>query len=317
VNAARNGESPQPKRDNDVLVAAYAEYLATRPTHTRIAYLRDLFALQALAGDAPLQRVDAPQLRRFLARLHASGLSGRSLARILSGWRAFFRFVIEREPAMRENPCAGLKAPRSVRRLPSALSPDEAVHLVTMEGNDTLTLRDRALFELAYSSGLRVSELAGLDLASLDLATAEVRVWGKGSKERIVPVGAPAIAALEAWLQRRREISVRDFHALFVSRSGRRLVARAIQQRLAGWAMKRGLARHVHPHMLRHSFASHLLQSSGDLRAVQELLGHASIASTQVYTHLDFQYLARAYDAAHPRAKKRPTKRRRGERGAK
>ena len=317
MNAARDGESLQPKRDNDALVAGYAEYLATRPTHTRIAYLRDLFALQSLAGDAPLQRVDAAQLRRFLAKLHASGLSGRSLARILSGWRAFFRFVIEREPAMRENPCAGLKAPRSVRRLPSALSPDEAVQLVTMEGNDTLTLRDRALFELAYSSGLRVSELAGLDVASLDLATAEVRVWGKGSKERIVPVGAPAIAALEAWLQKRREISVRDLHALFVSRSGRRLVARAIQQRLAGWAFKRGLARHVHPHMLRHSFASHLLQSSGDLRAVQELLGHASIASTQVYTHLDFQYLAKAYDAAHPRAKKRPTKRRRAERGAK
>ncbi len=317
MNAARNGEGPEPKRDNDGLVAAYAQYLATRPTHTRIAYLRDLCALQALAGDAPLERVDATRLRRFLAKLHASGLSGRSLARILSGWRAFFRFVIEREPAMRENPCAGLKAPKSARRLPSVLSPDEAVQLVTMEGDDTLTLRDRALFELAYSSGLRVSELAGLDLASLDLATGEVRVWGKGSKERIVPVGAPALAALEAWLRKRGAISVRDPDALFVSRSGRRLVARAIQQRLAAWALKRGLGRHVHPHMLRHSFASHLLQSSGDLRAVQELLGHASIASTQVYTHLDFQYLAKAYDAAHPRAKKRPRRPRRGEPGAK
>lgn len=317
MNLARNGGDFQPKRDNDGVVAAYAEYLATRPMHTRIAYLRDVCALQALAGDAPLERVDAAQLRRFLAKLHASGLSGRSLARILSGWRAFFRFVIEREPAMRENPCAGLKPPKSVRRLPSALSPDEAVQLVTMEGDDTLTLRDRALFELAYSSGLRVSELAGLDLTSLDLATGEVRVWGKGSKERIVPVGAPALSALEVWLQERRAMAVRDSNALFVSRSGRRLAARAIQQRLAGWALKRGLARHVHPHMLRHSFASHLLQSSGDLRAVQELLGHASIASTQVYTHLDFQYLAKVYDAAHPRAKKRPSKARRGEPSAK
>jgi integrase/recombinase XerC len=218
---------------------------------------------------------------------------------------------------MRENPCTGLKAPKSVKRLPSALSPDQAVQLVTMEGDDALTLRDRALFELAYSSGLRVSELAGLDLESVDLATGEVRVWGKGSKERIVPVGAPALAALETWLHKRRAICVRDSSALFVSRSGRRLVARAIQQRLAGWALKRGLARHVHPHMLRHSFASHLLQSSGDLRAVQELLGHASIASTQVYTHLDFQYLAKVYDAAHPRAKKRLTQPRRGKRGAK
>jgi integrase/recombinase XerC len=317
VNAPRNGERLKPKRDNDGLIAAYAEYLSTRPAHTRIAYLRDLCALQALAGDAPLERVDAPQLRRFLAKLHAGGLSGRSLARVLSGWRAFFRFVIEREPAMRENPCAGLKAPRSVRRLPSALSPDEAVQLVTMEGSDALTMRDRALFELAYSSGLRVSELAGLDLASLDLATGEVRAWGKGSKERIIPVGAPAIKALEAWLETRRAMAARDTDALFVSRSGRRLTPRAIQQRLAGWARKRGLARHVHPHMLRHSFASHLLQSSGDLRAVQELLGHASIASTQVYTHLDFQFLAKAYDAAHPRAKKRPGKPRRGASGPK
>jgi integrase/recombinase XerC len=319
VNAARNGQGLQAKRDNDGLIAAYAEYLATRPTHTRTAYLRDISALQALAGGAPLETVDAPQLRRFLAKLHAGGLSGRSLARVLSGWRAFFRFVIEREPAMRENPCAGLKAPKSMRRLPSALSPDEAVQLVTMEGNDALTIRDRALFELAYSSGLRVSELAGLDVGSLDLATGEVRVWGKGSKERIVPVGAPALKALDAWLGKRRAMAVRDCdsRALFVSRSGRRLAVRAIQQRLAGWALKRGLPRHVHPHMLRHSFASHLLQSSGDLRAVQELLGHASIASTQIYTHLDFQYLAKAYDAAHPRAKKRSSKARGGKAGAK
>src|SRR3982074_2377648 len=198
----------------------------------------------------------------------------------------------------------GLKAPKAQRRLPSALSPDEAVRLVAIEGDDALALRDRALLELAYSSGLRVAELSGMNLSMLDLVSGEVRVWGKGSKERIVPVGAPACAALEAWIARRISLPVRDAEALFLSRTGRRLAPRAIQQRLAAWAVKRGLNRHVHPHMLRHSFASHLLQSSGDLRAVRELLGHASIASTQVYAHLDFQHLAKVYDEAHPRAKK-------------
>jgi integrase/recombinase XerC len=224
---------------------------------------------------------------------------------MLSAWRAFYRFTIDRDPVLKDNPCAGLRAPKSPRRLPSALSPDEAVQLVAIEGDGPLSLRDRALFELAYSSGLRVSELAGLDIAALDLAAGEVRVWGKGAKERVVPVGAPAREALRKWLSRRSTLSPGDQLAVFLSRTGRRLTSRAIQQRLATWAIKRGLARHVHPHMLRHSFASHVLQSSGDLRAVQELLGHASIASTQIYTHLDFQALAKTYDRAHPRAKKK------------
>jgi integrase/recombinase XerC len=224
---------------------------------------------------------------------------------MLSGWRAFYRFVLEREPALKEDPCAGLKAPKSTRRLPAALSPDEAVRLVTIEGDDPLAIRDRALFELAYSSGLRLSELSGLDVGSVDLATGEVRVWGKGSKERIVPVGGPAREAIRVWLKVRGGLPVRDADAMFLSRSGRRIAPRAIERRLAEWAIKRGLGQHVHPHMLRHSFASHVLQSSGDLRAVQEMLGHASIASTQVYTHLDFQYLAKIYDQAHPRARKK------------
>ena len=223
---------------------------------------------------------------------------------MLSGWRAFFRFAVDRDRSFKDDPCGGLKAPKAQRRLPSALSPDEAVQLVAIEGDDALALRDRALLELAYSSGLRVAELSGMNLSMLDLVSGEVRVWGKGSKERIVPVGAPARAALEAWIARRISLPVRDAEALFLSRTGRRLGPRAIQQRLAAWAVKRGLRRHVHPHMLRHSFASHLLQSSGDLRAVQELLGHASIASTQVYAHLDFQHLAKVYDEAHPRARK-------------
>jgi integrase/recombinase XerC len=286
------------------LLDAYERSLATRPPHTREAYLRDVAALKSLSGESPLTGLSTADLRRFLATLHGRGLTGRSLARLLSGWRAFFRFAMDRDDSFKDNPCAGLKAPKPQRRLPSALSPDEAVQLVAIEGGDPLEVRDRALLELAYSSGLRVAELSGLELSMLDLTTAEVRVWGKGSKERIVPVGAPARAALEAWIAMRERLPIRDAAALFLSRTGRRLTPRAIQQRLADWAIKRGLNRHVHPHMLRHSFASHLLQSSGDLRAVQELLGHASIASTQVYTHLDFQYLAKAYDDAHPRARK-------------
>ena len=290
---------------NEALLAAYTQHLATQPARTREAYLRDVGVLRALAGEAALTALPPAMLRRFLAALHARGLSGRSLARVLSGWRAFYRFALERDPALRDDPCAGLKAPKSARRLPAALSPDEAVRLVTIEGGDPLSIRDRALFELAYSSGLRLSELSGLDVGSVDLTTGEVRVWGKGSKERIVPVGAAAREAIRVWLEVRGGLVVRDAGAMFVSRSGRRIAPRAIEKRLADWAIKRGLGRHVYPHMLRHSFASHLLQSSGDLRAVQEMLGHASIASTQVYTHLDFQYLAKIYDQAHPRARKK------------
>ena len=305
MSAARNEVATTASGADEALLAAYAQHLARQPARTREAYLRDVGVLKALAGEAALTALPAAMLRRFLAALHARGLSGRSLARMLSGWRAFYRFALERDPALKDDPCAGLKAPKSARRLPAVLSPDEAVRLVTIEGDDPLAIRDRALFELAYSSGLRLSELSGLDVASIDLATGEVRVWGKGSKERIVPVGEPAREAIRAWLKVRAGLPVRDADAMFLSRSGRRIAPRAIQRRLADWAIKRGLGRHVHPHMLRHSFASHVLQSSSDLRAVQEMLGHASIASTQVYTHLDFQYLAKVYDQAHPRARKK------------
>jgi integrase/recombinase XerC len=287
------------------LLHAFARHLATLPARTREAYGRDVAVLKALAGEASLLTLSPALLRRFLSVLHARGLSGRSLARMLSGWRSLYRFALDRDPSLKHDPCAGLRPPRSARRLPAALSPDEAVHLVAIEGGDTLAVRDRALFELAYSSGLRVSELAGLDVAAVDLATGEVRVLGKGSKERIVPVGGPARDAIRDWLVVRANLSREDSQAMFVSRSGRRIAPRAIERRLAAWSVKRGLAQHVYPHMLRHSFASHLLQSSGDLRAVQEMLGHASIASTQIYTHLDFQHLAKAYDQAHPRARKK------------
>jgi integrase/recombinase XerC len=294
---------PAPNRD---LIDRFAASLGTRPAHTRNAYLRDVNALAALCGERPLAALTRAELARHLATLHGRGLTGRSLARMLSAWRGFFRFLLATGSARAEDPTAGLKPPKSARRLPTALSPDEAARLVTIAGDEPLAVRDRALFELAYSSGLRLAELAALDLGGLDLAGGEVRVMGKGSKERVVPVGAAARTACEQWLVVRAGMVAADCPALFVGQHGRRLGARAIELRLAGWAIKQGLTQHVHPHMLRHSFASHVLQSSGDLRAVQEMLGHASIASTQVYTHLDFQALAKVYDAAHPRARRKP-----------
>ena len=290
---------------NAALLEQFAAALAARPRHTRDAYLHDVGQPVQGAGETPLPQLKRPQLARILATLHGRGLSGRSLARMLSAWRAFYRDRLDRDRSFTEDPCAGLKAPKSAKRLPSALTPDEAVQLVAIDGDDALSLRDRALFELAYSSGLRLSELAGLDVDRVDLAGGEVRVWGKGAKERVVPVGAAARDAIAAWLVRRAVIPVTGEPAMFVGTNGRRLTPRSIERRLATWAIKRGLHRHVHPHMLRHSFASHVLQSSGDLRAVQEMLGHASIASTQVYTHLDFQALAKVYDAAHPRARRK------------
>ena len=294
--------------ENAAALDAFATHLKSRALHTRNAYVRDVAQLCELAGGASVVGLARPQLMRFVATLHGRGLSGRSLARTLSAWRAFYRFLIERDGTLKDDPCAGIKAPKSSRRLPSALSPDEAAKLVAIDRDEPFAIRDRAVFELAYSSGLRLSELAQLDVAGCDLTTGEVRVLGKGSKERIVPVGTAARDAVTRWLSLRGVHAAPGETAMFIGRRGRRLSPRAIQQQLAQWAIKQGLSRHVHPHMLRHSFASHVLQSSGDLRAVQEMLGHASIASTQVYTHLDFQALAKVYDAAHPRAKRKRSK---------
>jgi len=197
-----------------------------------------------------------------------------------------------------------VRPPKAAKTLPATLSPDEAVRLVAIDDETPMGLRDRAVFELAYSSGLRISELAGLDLDALDAQTGEVRVTGKGSKTRIVPVGGHALQAIARWLQVRATLAKKGESALFLGRTGRRVSPRDLQRRIKRWAAAAGIDADVHPHMLRHSFASHVLQSSGDLRAVQEMLGHASIASTQVYTHLDFQHLAKVYDAAHPRARR-------------
>ncbi len=293
---------------------AVADYLAElaeqrrQSPHTISNYRRDLTRLLELAGESRLADLQVHQIRRFVAQLHARGLAGRSLARLLSAWRGFFAWLGQRGTLV-ANPCDGVRPPKSPRRLPNALSVDEAAALLESEGDDdpALAVRDAAMFELLYSSGLRLAELAALDVDSLEsvLLEGEVRVLGKRSKARIVPVGARAREALAAWRPLREQLAAAGEPALFVGRRGTRLSHRAIQARLGRQALRAGLPRHVHPHMLRHSFASHVLQSSGDLRAVQEMLGHASIASTQVYTHLDFQHLAKVYDAAHPRARRR------------
>lgn len=272
--------------------------------NTAAAYARDIEALIELADTQALDKLQVHQIRRFVAQLHARGLDGRSIARMLSAWRGFYRYLA-RDRGFTANPCVGIRAPKSAKRLPHALSPDEAGRLMNIQDDGVLALRDKAMFELFYSSGLRLSELTSLAPGDIDHADGIVRVTGKGGKTRVVPVGRHALAAVDAWLVPRAELASQGEAALFVNRNGGRLGVRSVELRLKQWAIKAGLDASVHPHMLRHSFASHVLQSSGDLRAVQEMLGHASISTTQVYTSLDFQHLAKVYDAAHPRAKRK------------
>ena len=271
-------------------------------------YRRDLDLLDelvsTLGGSSSLSSLQQTDIRRFIAQLHGKGLSAKSLARLLSAWRGFFEYA-RRNAHLAHNPAEGVRAPKSARRLPEVLAPDEACKMVAIEDDTPWGKRDRALFELAYSCGLRVSELVGVDIDALDLRAGEVRVTGKGAKTRIVPVGGPALAAIARWLEVRKDLPGANLSALFLGPRGTRLSVRLVQTRIKMWATRQGITQDLHPHMLRHSFASHVLQSSGDLRAVQEMLGHASIASTQVYTHLDFQHLAKVYDAAHPRAKRK------------
>lgn len=274
--------------------------------NTAEGYGHDVRVLLELTKEqeSALQDLQLHQIRRFIAQLHGHGLGGKSLARMLSAWRGFFNYLA-RDHGFTRNPCAGVRPPKSPKALPKALSPDEAARLVSITQSDPLAVRDRAMFELLYSSGLRLSELTSLSLADVSFADATVRVIGKGEKTRVVPVGSHALLALQAWLPVRESLPHRNESTLFLNHRGDAISPRTVQSRLKAWGIKQGLRSHVHPHMLRHSFASHVLQSSGDLRAVQEMLGHASISSTQIYTHLDFQYLAKVYDAAHPRAKKK------------
>ncbi len=318
-----------PTTDQARIEAYLAELVTQRQLsiHSISAYRRDLAQLCRLAADLPakpaLAALTHVQIRRLAATLHGDGLHPRSIARKLSCWRGFYHWLAD-HMSLPSNPVDGVRAPRAPRLLPKALDADAAVRLVSTppaapNAGSPARLCDHAMFELLYSSGLRVSELTGLDLhyvedgayrsaGWLDLDAGEVMAPGKGGKRRSVPVGRPAIAALQRWLAVRAGVlasdQATDRHALFLGQRGRRMAVRSVQQRLKRHAQDVGLPVNVHPHMLRHSFASHLLQSSGDLRAVQELLGHASIAATQAYTALDFQRLAHVYDTAHPRAKK-------------
>jgi integrase/recombinase XerC len=292
--------------------------------HTVSNYGRDLLELigliDASGKDGAWVSVTHFHIRKFAAQLHGRGLSARSIARKLSCWRGFFEWLAEQDDKLASNPVEGVKAPKRTKPLPKALAADDAVRLVeqtprSKSADSTLQKCNHAMFELLYSSGLRVSELTGLDVRYakegqhesagwVDLDAREVTVTGKGSRRRSVPVGSAAIAALQDWLAVRATLVRLDRHPLFLSERGSRISPRVVQLRLKAHAQELGIPSDVHPHVLRHSFASHVLQSSCDLRAVQEMLGHASIASTQVYTSLDFQRLAQVYDAAHPRAKK-------------
>ena len=292
------------------LADAFLRQLATvrrLSDHTVAAYRRDLRAFCDFMAREQLdgaRSVDAYHVRQFAAESYRRGLSPRSISRRLSAVRSFFAHLVH-EGVLQANVAVNVQAPKPSRRLPAALDADQVSRLLERSGDDAMIVRDRAMFELMYSSGLRLAELVGLDLGDIDLGDRTVRVTGKGAKMRILPIGAQAIDALRQWLLVRRQMSGALEQALFVSRRGNRLAPRSVQDRLGRWGQQQGLPVRVHPHMLRHSFASHMLESSGNLRAVQELLGHSSISTTQIYTHLDFQHLAHVYDQSHPRARRR------------
>jgi integrase/recombinase XerC len=276
--------------------------------HTVSAYRHDLSSLSLYCAKHRIARwkdLTNARVRAFAAAEHAGGLAPRSIQRRLSAVRTFFEYL-QREGSSKLNPAHEVRAPKTKKRLPATLDADQMGRLLEFRVTDSLSARDKAIMELFYSSGLRLSELVGLDLSAVDLTDRTVRVEGKGSKTRILPIGRFAVAALRAWLVERNATAKGGESAVFLARSGRRLSVRSVQLRVGAWARRQGLGMHVHPHMFRHSFATHLLESSGDLRGVQELLGHSDIGTTEIYTHLDFQHLAKVYDAAHPRARRRP-----------
>lgn len=281
---------------------------------TQQSYLQDLAKLREFCTQAridSLAQIDTQHIRQMVAHCHRKGLSGRSLQRVLSGMRTFFNYL-QKTDKIKIDPTAGVRAPKSPKPLPKTLDVDQVGQLLDINGDAWMVTRDRAMLELLYSSGLRLSELTGLDMGDLDIRHGNVRVTGKGNKTRELPVGRFACDAIQKWLTIRsneltNDMDKKDIHALFISKQGKRINQRTVQQRLKFYSTKQGLLNPVNPHMLRHSFASHLLESSSDLRAVQELLGHANISTTQVYTHLDFQHLAKVYDKAHPRAQRKKT----------
>jgi integrase/recombinase XerC len=305
-------------------VAQFRRYMTIERNlspHTDSNYARDLEALVKFCDAQKLEdwsAVDSQHIRLFAAYSHSKGLAGRSIQRRLSAVRSFFEYLVNEtrvqelagerpsDPInVKRNPAVDVRAPKARRRLPETLDADQMASLLEIPAGDIFVTRDRAIMELLYSSGLRLAELVGLDIIGLDLPDRTVRVRGKGDKTRIVPVGTEAISALQQWLTERVAIAKSGETALFVGRGGERLGRRAVQTRVAYWARRQGVSMRVYPHLFRHSFASHLLESGGDLRGVQELLGHADIATTQIYTHLDFQHLARIYDKTHPRARRK------------
>ena len=320
VNAATESSANAPFIPS-VLVERYLEHVRVQKRlaiRTVELYALDLQKLSEFAEQAGVEllAVQNTHIRRWVAQMHSKGRSGRGIALILSGWRGFYAWL-GREGQLANNPVLDVRAPKASKPLPKALSVDDAVQLASFRGESDdpwLESRDAAIVELLYGGGLRVGELTGLDLTAgpdargwIDLDAGDAHVLGKGSKRRSVPIGAKAVDALQRWLVVRAQHSVAEQSAMFIGRNGTRLSAQSIWQRLKRRSLLANMATPVHPHMLRHSFASHLLQSSSDLRAVQELLGHANITTTQVYTRLDFQHLAKAYDAAHPRAKLKPS----------
>lgn len=274
--------------------------------HTISNYQRQLNAVCALLAEQQItewRQVDASVVRWVLSQSHKQGLSAKSIGLRLVALRQFLDFLLK-QGELNVNPAIGIKSPKTSKHLPKNIDAEQVGMLLNADSNDPLDLRDLAMMELMYSSGLRLSELQGLDLGDMDLSAGEARLLGKGNKERIVPIGSKAITALQKWLAVRSEFLPQD-NAVFLNRRGGRLSHRSIQLAMQKWGKKQGLSSHLHPHKLRHSFATHLLEASQDLRAVQELLGHSSLSTTQIYTHLDFQHLANIYDSAHPRARRK------------
>jgi len=267
-------------------------------------YQHDINRLIKL-NDKKLTEINSEDIRLSLSKLHASGLSGKSLSRILSSWRGCFLFL-NKSQLMKYDPTSGIKAPKAKKKLPQTLSIDQVFNLINIPQTGFIDTRDKAILEFFYSSGLRLSELVNINISDIDMSEQTLKILGKGNKFRIVPIGRKAIEALNLWILQRNKLNkILDSELLFLNQHGKKLTARAIQYRLKFWAQKNNIPENIHPHLLRHSFASHVLQSSQDLRAVQELLGHSNISTTQIYTHLDFQHLSKIYDQAHPRSKKK------------
>jgi integrase/recombinase XerC len=284
----------------------YLKYEKQLAANTQKSYSRDLknaFQFFSQLNILSWKIIDAQHIRQYIGKRRKDGLSGASIARELSALRRLFHYLL-REKLVNKNPVKGISAPKTPRKLPQAPAIEQLEQLLSETDQEPILLRDQAMFELFYSSGLRLSELTGLDLLDLQLEEGMVRVLGKGNKQRDIPVGKTAIKAINTWLDCRQTMAKEEELAIFVSKRGTRISQRMVEYRLKKWTLEKGVSIHMHPHMLRHAFASHLLESSGNLRAVQELLGHADISTTQIYTHVDFQHLANVYDKAHPRAKK-------------